>query len=36
MQLHETGQLGGFLGRLSGPLLETGLPIIKSVCKRAF
>ena len=24
-------QLGGFLGRLLGPLLKTGLPLIKSV-----
>ena len=26
-------QLGGFLGRLLGPLLETGLPLIKNVIK---
>ena len=26
-------QLGGFLGRLLGPLLKTGLPIIKNVIK---
>ena len=26
-------QLGGFLGRLLGPLLKTGLPLIKSVIK---
>ena len=24
-------QLGGFLGRLLGPLLKTGLPLIKNV-----
>ena len=24
-------QLGGFLGRLLGPLLKTGLPLMKSV-----
>ena len=24
-------QLGGFLGRLRGPLLKTGLPLIKNV-----
>ena len=27
-QLHKIGQSGGFLGRLSGPLLKTGLPLI--------
>ena len=26
-------QLGGFLGRLLGPLLKTGLPLIKNVIK---
>ena len=26
-------QSGGFLGRLFGPLLKTGLPLIKSVIK---
>ena len=26
-------QSGGFLGRLLGPLLRTGLPLIKSVIK---
>ena len=26
-------QSGGFLGRLLGPLLKTGLPIIKNVIK---
>ena len=28
-QLHKIGQSGGFLGRLLGPLLKTGLPLIK-------
>ena len=32
-QLHKTGQSGGFLGRLLGPLLKTGLPLIGSVIK---
>ena len=27
-QLHKIGQSGGFLGRLLGPLLKTGLPLI--------
>ena len=27
-QLHKIGQSGGFLGRLSGPLLKTGLHLI--------
>ena len=26
-------QSGGFLGRLLGPLLKTGLPLIKNVIK---
>ena len=26
-------QLGGFLGRLLGPLLKSGLPLIKNVIK---
>ena len=26
-------QLGGFLGRLLGPLLKTGLPLIKNLIK---
>ena len=30
-QLSNSMQLGGFLGRLLGPLLRTGLPLIKSV-----
>ena len=32
-QLSKMIQSGGFLGRLSGPLLKTGLPLIKSVIK---
>ena len=32
-QLSNMIQLGGFLGRLLGPLLKTGLPLIKSVIK---
>ena len=32
--LHKIGQLGGFLGRLLGPLLKTALPLIKNVLKR--
>ena len=28
-QLHEIGQSGGFLGRLLGLLLKTGLPLMK-------
>ena len=31
--LHKTGQSGGFLGRLLGPLLKTGLPLMKNVLK---
>ena len=30
-QLHKIGQSGGFLGRLLGPLLKTGLPLIGNV-----
>ena len=30
-QLSNVMQLGGFLGRLLGPLLRTGLPLMKSV-----
>ena len=30
-QLSNIIQLGGFIGRLLGPLLKTGLPLIKSV-----
>ena len=32
-QLHKIGQSGGFLGRLLGPLLKTGLPLIRNVLK---
>ena len=32
-QLHKIGQSGGFLGRLLGPLLKTGLPLIGDVLK---
>ena len=32
-QLHKKGQSGGFLGRLLGALLETGLPLMKNVLK---
>ena len=32
-QLHKIGQLGGFLGRILGPLLKTGLPLIGNVLK---
>ena len=32
-QLHKIGQSGGFLGRLLGPLLQTGLPLMKNVLK---
>ena len=31
--MHKIGQSGGFLGRLLGPLLKTGLPLIKNVLK---
>ena len=31
--MHKIGQSGGFLGRLLGPLLETGFPFIKNVLK---
>ena len=30
-QLYKIGQSGGFLGRLLGPLLKTGLPLIGNV-----
>ena len=33
-QLSKMIQSGGFLGRLLGPLLKTGLPLIKNVTKR--
>ena len=32
-QLSKMIQSGGFLGRLLGPLLKTGLPVIKNVIK---
>ena len=32
-QLHKLGQSRGFLGRLLGPLLKTGLPLIKNIFK---
>ena len=32
-QLSKMRQLGGFLGRLVGPLLKTGLPLMKNVIK---
>ena len=32
-QLFKMIQSGGFLGRLFGPLLKTGLPLIKNVIK---
>ena len=32
-QLSKMIQLGGFLGRLLGPLLKTGLPLMKNVIK---
>ena len=30
-QLHKIGHSAGFLGRLLGPLLRTGLPLIRNV-----
>ena len=33
MQLSKMIQSGGFLGRLLGPLIKTGLPLIKNVIK---
>ena len=32
-QLHKIGQSGGFLGRLLGPLVKTGLHLIENVIK---
>ena len=32
-QLHKIGQSGGFLGRFLGPLLKTGLRLMKNVLK---
>ena len=31
--LHKIGQSGGFLGGLLGPLLKTGLPLLKNELK---
>ena len=31
--MHKIGQSGGFLVRLFGPLLKTGLPLIRNVLK---
>ena len=31
VQISKINQSGGFLGRLLGPLLKTGLPLIKNV-----
>ena len=31
--MHKTGESGGFLGRLLGPLLKTGLPLMGNVIK---
>ena len=31
--MHKTGQSGEFLGRLFGPLLKTGLPLIGTALK---
>ena len=31
--MHKIGHSGGFLGRLSEPLLNTGLPLIENVLK---
>ena len=31
--MHKIGQSGGFLGRLLGPLLKTGLPSMKNALK---
>ena len=33
IQLHEIGHSGGLLGRLLGPLLKTGLSLMKNVIK---
>ena len=33
IQLSKIMQPGGFLGRLLGPLLKTGLPLIKNIIK---
>ena len=31
--MHKIGQSGGFLGRLLGPLLKTGFPLIRNLLK---
>ena len=31
--MHKIGQSGGFFGRILGPLLKTGLPLIGNVLK---
>ena len=31
--MHEIGQPGGFLGRILGPIVRTGLSLMKSVLK---
>ena len=31
--MHKIGQSGGFLGKLSGPLLKPGLPLVGNVLK---
>ena len=33
-QLHERGKSGGFLGKLLGPLLKTGLPLLGNILKQ--
>ena len=33
IQLHKIGQSEGFLGRLLGPLIKTGLPLIRNILK---
>ena len=33
-QLHKIGQSGRFLGRFLGPLLKTGLPLMKNILKK--
>ena len=32
-QLNKIGQLRGLLGRLLGPLIKTGLPLMKNILK---
>ena len=34
-QLHKIGQSGGFSGRILGPLLTSGLPLIENVLKQS-